>query len=171
MDATRLQFRLLSEIVDAFGRAGIDFWLRGGWALDFLLGELRSDHADIDLVAWQRDRDAIYDILTTAGFEHERELPDAAVDFAKNGQSIQILLLEHSPAGELVCRGFESQPFPDGMLGGPTRVLDGVSCRTLTPYALLWEKETYEIHRGRSLREKDRASILLLRRLMAAEGS
>jgi hypothetical protein len=166
---TGRQFRLVAEIADALGGAGIAFWLRGGWALDFLLGEMRTAHADIDLVAWRRDRDRIYEALASRGFEYDRELRDAAIDFEKNGESIQILLVEFSSSGALVCHGFESSPFPERSLDGPVCELEGVSCRMLAPHALLHEKQTYELRRGRPLREKDRASIILLRQLMDAD--
>ena len=60
------QFRLLAEIARTLDEAGIAFWLRGGWALDFLVGRIRHDHADIDLVAWLADRDAIDGALASA---------------------------------------------------------------------------------------------------------
>ena len=141
------------------------FWLRGGWALDFLLGRITRDHADVDLVAWREDRDAIHEALTSRGFEHVRELPEVAVDFEKEGESIQVLLVELGASRALVCRGFESWPFPDGSLDGPLCRIGDLSCRTLAPRALLYEKETYAANRGRSLREKDHESIRLLRRL------
>jgi Zn ribbon nucleic-acid-binding protein len=166
MDATAVQFELLAEITEAFGDANVEFWLRGGWALDFLLGEVRPEHADIDLVAWRRDRDVIYGALTACGFEHDRELPEAAIDFQKNEQSIQVLLVEFNSDGALVCHGFESRPLPEGALDGPIRTINGVSCRTLAPHALLHEKETYEANRGRPLREKDHLSIRLLQRFV-----
>jgi len=39
--------------------------------------------------------------------------------------------------------------------------------RTLTPRALLYEKETYEANKGRPLRQKDHVSIRVLRELAA----
>jgi hypothetical protein len=156
---------LLAEIADALDGADVAFWLRGGWALDFLLGEVRPDHADIDLVAWLSDGDAIRDALTARGFALDHEVPDVAIDLEKDGESIQILLLHRTPAGELVCRGFESWPFPEGALDGPVRRLEGIRARTLAPHALLYEKETYEVNKGRSPRAKDEESIRLLREL------
>jgi Aminoglycoside-2''-adenylyltransferase len=168
-EAAARQLRLLGEIADALGARGVPFWLRGGWALEFLLGRVTRDHADVDLVAWRSDRDAIVEELTARGFVAERELPEVAVDFAKDGESVQVLLVETSAAGALVCRGFESWPFPDGALEGPLCRNDAVSCRTLALHALLYEKETYELHRGRPPRAKDHESIRLLRELAQAQ--
>jgi Aminoglycoside-2''-adenylyltransferase len=168
-EAAARQLDLLGEIAEALGAREIPFWLRGGWALEFLLARVTRDHADVDLVAWRSDRDAIVEELTARGFLLERELPEVAVDFAKGGESVQVLLVETSAAGALVCRGFESWPFPDGALDGPLCRIGAVSCRTLAPHALLYEKETYERHRGQSPRPKDRDSIRLLRELAQAQ--
>ncbi|TML17801.1 MAG: hypothetical protein E6G33_02020 [Actinobacteria bacterium] len=77
------QFRLLAEIARTLDEAGIAFWLRGGWALDFLVGRIRHDHADIDLVAWLADRDAIDGTLASCGFKRVGEDAHVALDFEK----------------------------------------------------------------------------------------
>jgi hypothetical protein len=168
MTALEGQFDVLCDVAQAFRTVGIPFWLRGGWALDFLMGELRTGHADIDVVAWRRDRDVICDTLAQHHFELDNELPEVAIDFTKSGHWVQVLLMEVSATGALVCHGFESWPFPEGSLDGPDRTLNGLTCHTLAAHALLDEKESYEAMRGRPLREKDRISIRLLRRLMKA---
>ena len=162
------QLRLLGEIADALTDVRIPFWLRGGWALDFLLGRVRTEHADIDLVAQLEDSDAIREALTARGFQCVAEEPHVALEFEKEGESIQVLLVDWNASGVLVVHGFESWPFPEDALGEPRR-LGNVVCRTLTPDALLYEKETYEANKGRPPREKDLASIELLRRLAAEE--
>jgi hypothetical protein len=160
------QLRLLGEIVQTLDEAGVAFWLRGGWALDFLVGRIRDDHADIDLVAWRTEKEAIDEALSGRGFERVGEQANVALEFEKEGESIQVLLVETTPSGTLVVRSFESWPFPEGALGHARRLGD-VVCRTLTPRALLYEKETYEANKGRPLREKDHLSIRLLRELSA----
>lgn len=160
------QFRVLADIAATLGAAGVPFWLRGGWALDFLVGRITREHADIDLVAHLEDRDAIYEALTGRGFTFDRELPDAAIDFEKSGESVQILLVERLQSGAFVTRGFETWPWPSGAFDEQLRELEGVACRTLSPHALLEEKENYERHRDRPLRDLDRASIDLLREML-----
>jgi hypothetical protein len=85
-------------------------------------------------VARRPGRDAA---LTSRGFEHVRELPEVALDFEKAGESIHVLLVEVGSSGALVCRGFESWPFPDGSLDGPLCRIGDAACRTLEPHALL----------------------------------
>jgi hypothetical protein len=65
----RVQLELLSEISLVLPRARISFWLRGGWALDFLLGQITRVHADIDLVAWRRHAGRIHSLLTSVGYD------------------------------------------------------------------------------------------------------
>jgi hypothetical protein len=40
---TARQLTLIRELSRLMGDANIRFWLRGGWALDFLLGASRAD--------------------------------------------------------------------------------------------------------------------------------
>jgi hypothetical protein len=132
--------------------------LRGGWALDFLLGKIRPDHADIDLVALREDCDELHEWLTSAGFEHERELPDAAIDFVKDDQSIQFALVEIAHSGAVVTRRFETWPWPDATLDGPRREVRGLRCRMLSLNALLEERRTTSTEDVRYARRTARRS-------------
>ncbi|MFJ2781433.1 nucleotidyltransferase domain-containing protein [Kitasatospora sp. NPDC087315] len=43
--------RQLAQIAETVGlarRLGVRVWLRGGWAMDFFLGELTRDHGGMD---------------------------------------------------------------------------------------------------------------------------
>jgi hypothetical protein len=44
------QLKVLSEISRISEEIGFTFWLRGGWAIDFLLGKITRQHDDIDLI-------------------------------------------------------------------------------------------------------------------------
>lgn len=167
MPRAATQLRLIGEIVDAFRSERIDVWLRGGWALDFLLGEVRSDHADVDLVTWRRNRDAVHRALVARGFALDRELENVGIDFVKDGESVQFMLVEQSDDGSPICHGFERWPLPENALDDELRVLAGVSCRTLAPHALLHEKTVYAARTRRPLRDKDRVSLELLERIVS----
>jgi hypothetical protein len=50
MDAGRAarQLRPITDITRAASRHDLDVWPRGGWAMDFFLGEVTRDHVDIE---------------------------------------------------------------------------------------------------------------------------
>ena len=50
--------------------AGLDYWLFGGWAVDFWVGRLTRDHDDIDAAAWRRDYEKIRAALLAVGGRH-----------------------------------------------------------------------------------------------------
>jgi hypothetical protein len=57
--------------LDAAGDArGIDYWLCCGWALDFWVGAVMRERADVDVAAWLQDKNAIVTALA-AGFRHK----------------------------------------------------------------------------------------------------
>jgi hypothetical protein len=57
----------LSSILD---ERRIEYWLFGGWAVDFWVGDVTREHDDIDVAAWREDYDAIGAALEGAGWRH-----------------------------------------------------------------------------------------------------
>jgi hypothetical protein len=53
---------------DRFVRHGIEYWLFGGWAVDFYVGRVTRTHDDIDLAIWQMDLKAVDRVLRDAGW-------------------------------------------------------------------------------------------------------
>jgi hypothetical protein len=51
------QLAALGSICDLFDREGIEYWLFGGWAVDFHAGRSSRAHDDLDLAVWARDHD------------------------------------------------------------------------------------------------------------------
>ena len=49
MDANVAQLLSIAAIGDALESAGLDYWLFGGWAVDFHVGRVTRPHGDIDL--------------------------------------------------------------------------------------------------------------------------
>ncbi|MFD1176501.1 nucleotidyltransferase domain-containing protein [Paenibacillus puldeungensis] len=42
--------------------------MRGGWAIDFLLGKVTRPHDDIDLITWIQNREQLECALAEAGY-------------------------------------------------------------------------------------------------------
>jgi hypothetical protein len=68
-DQTESQLKVLSEISAISSSLGCNFWLRGGWAIDFLLGWITRSHEDIDLITWILHREQLEKALTEVGYE------------------------------------------------------------------------------------------------------
>jgi hypothetical protein len=159
------QLELLRELEDVLGRARMRFWLRGGWALDFLLGRITRAHADIDVVTWLRHKRRLRELLRSRQF-HELPSPNPQTQaiFTKDGQELSILFVTRL-GGNVVVPGFESWPFAPGSFGDVFRTLHAITCRVLPAKTLIHEKERHSDWSGRSLRAQDRESLRLLREL------
>ncbi len=159
-----IQLDILAQIKALLRADGIKFWLRGGWAIDFLLGNLTRSHSDIDLVAWQCDALRIRGLFEEAGFLFIRDT-GVQIDFLKSGQEICVVLIVRKGEEVSVENIPEWNWLPDA-LTFPPQQLNGLSCNVLSPQQLLEEKEGYEKGTGRPLRPKDLQSIAVLRQIV-----
>ena len=166
-DQTRAQLGLLAELEALLAALRIRAWLRGGWALDFLLGEITRPHSDIDLVTWARHRLRLHRALPAHGFALARELP-VQTDFARAGQGVSVVFVARGRDGRVTTPGIPAWMWRPDALPRRTRTLAGRAWRVLGPEQLLYEKESYEAGTGRPPRPKDLVSMEDLRRLIAA---
>lgn len=170
---TKTQLRLVEEVGGALDAARIDWWLYGGWAMDFHAGRVTRDHADIELFVWQADVERVGDALTRAGFIAIRggAYPDEAQPFVKEGQEIGAWFLIRDPDSRVVTPGrWSDWPWPPGAFDNPRARIDDVVAPVMSVAGLLDMKENFPKHRhGRPLRPKDEADIALLRELLASQ--
>ena len=132
------QLSAIAGLVRVLESRGIDFWLFGGWAVDFWAGEVTREHDDIDVAAWRADYHSIQVALTTAGWRHapvadevigtRYELASAMVEFTFVTRSADGHIVLPMPEQPIV---WSTQPF-----GNDWRELGDVRCRVL-PLALL----------------------------------
>ena len=162
---THVQLTLLKEISVTLGQANLPFWLRGGWAIDFLGGHITRSHSDIDLVAWKCDSAQIKRILTQAGFLFERDI-GIQMDFSKSRQEISVVFIAKNQAGQIYTPDIPAWTWHPDSLSIPPHQLSGLTCQILSPQQLLAEKESYEEGTGRPLRPKDLQSIEILKSYM-----
>src|SRR5919107_952320 len=54
-DTTSRQLAALDRVGRLLDAAGIDYWLFGGWAVDFYAGSVTRTHDDVDIAIWLRD--------------------------------------------------------------------------------------------------------------------
>jgi hypothetical protein len=159
---TEAQLAILRTLAERLATARLRFWLRGGWAVDFLLGEVTRRHGDIDLVTWLRHRRRIRLLLTNIDFEPIQEW-EAQTDFRVKGQVVSSIYLTRQPDGCIITHGIPVWTWPDGSLSSRKAHLRSISARVMSPRQMLWEKEGYEIGTGRPPRPKDLESMTVLR--------
>jgi hypothetical protein len=166
---TATQLELLRAIASALDGAGIDWWLYGGWAMDFHAGRITRDHADIEIFSWKRDTYAVREAMQSAGFTYAQFglYPEETQTFLKHGQEIGIWFIERDGAGAISTPGrWADWPWLAGAFEQSPLALDGVTARAMSIEGLLDIKTRFAQHRhGAPLREKDIADITLLRSL------
>jgi Aminoglycoside-2''-adenylyltransferase len=69
--ATQLQ--TIGWLQTLFAVQGIEYWLFGGWAVDFHVGRVTRDHTDVDAAVWQADVARIRVLLEAQGWIHAPE--------------------------------------------------------------------------------------------------
>jgi hypothetical protein len=96
------QLSALSHLDELFGQHGIEYWLFGGWAVDFHAGKVTRRHDDLDLAVWSHDGERVRELLTAAGWRHTPEEGYSVYDVA--GVRLEVAFLDH---GEWPRNSFE----------------------------------------------------------------
>ncbi len=67
---TEQQLAAIAEVDRLLGREGIEYWLFGGWAVDFHADSVTRRHDDVDLAVWLADLERISELLERHGWRH-----------------------------------------------------------------------------------------------------
>ncbi len=141
-DAPGRQLAALGEVLRAFDREGIEAWLFGGWAVDFHLGRVTREHADLDLAVWQADLQRIAMLLEVAGWVHAPEAgEDGYTGYERGDVRLELAFLVRVEGGLIftpTSTGFAS--WADGAFGDEAGELEGVRARVISRAALREEK-------------------------------
>jgi hypothetical protein len=136
------QLKLIEEFVSVAETAGAACWLRGGWAVDFLVGRVTRAHEDLDLFIWAADAPMLLPILDRHGFQEVGGPPPAMQrNIVKDGEELHVTLLERNEIGVVTAGGrWADAPWPAGMLDGPIGRVGHIRCRVISPEAQLYAK-------------------------------
>lgn len=156
------QLKILSEINTICLNLKFHLWLRGGWAIDFLLSKVTREHSDIDLVTFIQYREDIEQAMVNAGF---KKIPVSLLqtDFIKDDIDVSIVFVRISDEGKIIANGFPNWEWRNDALPMQKYHLNGISIYVLSPYQLLEEKKVYEKGTGRKLRPKDIESMKVIK--------
>jgi hypothetical protein len=129
------------ELLDA---ATIEYWLFGGWGVDFHVGEPTREHDDIDIAVWHADLPRIVPLLERDGWIHAPEPDeDGGTGYERDGVRLELTFLARDEQGRIVTplRGgnaaWSGDAFP-----GEIAQLGGVQARVVSIDALTRSKSS-----------------------------
>ena len=163
----RAQLSAITEVLNAANELGIEVWLRGGWAMDFYLGQVTREHDDVDWSVWEKDLPAISALLTSRRWVDLAILPlEQQRDVLRDDVEIGFAPLSRSEAGCVVVGGgpYRCEPWPEDMISNAVAgELEGISCPIISPAAQIEIKRMMPIWApGFRRREKDTRDIATL---------
>ena len=136
------QLAALAELDQALSVHGVDYWLFGGWAVDFHAGRVTREHADIDIAIWSDDRERVATLLLDRAWVHRPEAgEDGYTSYDRHGIRLEVAFLARDERGLVytplrVGRG----EWPAGSLGDEIAQLRGVRARVVGRASLFYDK-------------------------------
>jgi Aminoglycoside-2''-adenylyltransferase len=138
------QLHLISDVLAIASKNAVEVWLRGGWAMDFFLGQVTRDHVDIDWFAWVKDASVITAALLESGYQAVPGAPpEVGLDVAKDGADLGFAWLARDGAGQVVVAGgpYAGERWPEGMLTWEPGQIGPLRCPIISPLAQIEIKE------------------------------
>jgi hypothetical protein len=158
------QLAALEELHRLLERHRIEYWLFGGWAVDFHAGAVTRPHDDLDLAVWLADYHRIAALLAAEGWAHApEEGEDGYTGYARGAVRLELAFLARSEDGQVYTPLREGQgAWPDGAFADDVAELGGTRARIISLGALRADKS--EPRDDPRVAAKDRADLASLRR-------
>jgi hypothetical protein len=157
------QLAALADVHELLEQHGIDYWLFGGWAVDFYAGAVTRPHDDVDIAIWLKDHARIADLLAANGWTHApHEDEDGGTGYERSGVRLELTFLERDDGGVFIPLRSGRASWTDD-LGGKVGVLNGVRARLIALAVLTRGKSRARDDPGDAA--KDRADSATLSRL------
>ncbi|MEU1846092.1 nucleotidyltransferase domain-containing protein [Micromonospora sediminicola] len=161
------QLGAIREVVELAGAAGIEVWLRGGWAMDFHLGAVSRPHVDVDWYCWRRDAAGLSARLGALGWRPDPRMPaETQLDVLRGDVELSFAYLDRDEAGRVVVGAgpWAGTALPEGMLGGPSGRIGPLTAPVISVAAQIEFKEMFPVWMpDRPRRAKDAADLARLR--------
>src|SRR4051794_20955912 len=83
-----------------FEAEGIEYWLFGGWAVDFHVGTITRPHGIVDLAIWLDDFARVTTLLHTDGWVHAADGAEpGSTAFIRGVVHLELAFLQRDEAG------------------------------------------------------------------------
>lgn len=127
------QLSALARVAGLFGEEGIDYWLFGGWAVDFYAGSVTRAHDDLDMAVWLDDLPRIAALLEAEGWRHAPdEGEDGGTGYEQGAVRLELTYLVRGDDGGTYTPMSHGQArWSDEALADDVRELNGVRARLI----------------------------------------
>jgi hypothetical protein len=159
------QLAAIASLDGLLTREGIEYWVFGGWAVDFHAGRITRAHEDIDIAVWAEHVGRLATLLDGSGWRHT---PDAGEDgytvFERDGVRLEVAFLDRDDDGEVFTplRGGGRGEWPDGAFGDDVAHLGGARMRLVSLRGLKADKSV--ARSDPTVAAKDAADVATLAR-------
>jgi hypothetical protein len=159
------QLAALARIHELLERHRIEYWLFGGWAVDFHAGSVTRAHDDIDIAVWVDDYGRIAELLAADGWRHAREAgEDGYTGYERGAVRLELAFLKRDESGEVYTPLQDGRgAWPTGAFESDATELSGVRARVISVRALTADKS--KAHSDPRVAAKDRADLATLARV------
>lgn len=160
------QLDAISRLHRLFGQQDLDYWLFGGWAVDFHAGRVTRQHADIDMAVWFADLDRAKEVLDLESWTLTRDaLEDGYAEFGNQSMHLDLTyLVRDETTGAVYTPLVQGRgEWPDGAFGEDLKELNGVQAHVVSLGSLIADKS--EIRDDPATASKDRADVAVLESL------
>jgi hypothetical protein len=125
-------------------KAGIAYWLFGGWAVDFYVGSVTRTHDDVDLAVWLVDLPRIAELLQNDGWRHAPlDDEDGGTGYERGTVRLELTYLVRDGDRRIVTPLHHGQvAWPDEALANGADELCGVRARLVGLDALIRDKSS-----------------------------
>ena len=159
------QLAALARLHQLLERHGIEYWLFGGWAVDFYAASVTRAHDDLDVAVWLEDHDRIAALLAEDGWKHAPEAgEDGYTGYERGAVRLELAFLARGENGHVYT------PLREGRADWPAEAFEddvsevgGVRARTISLRALRADKS--QAHDDPLVAAKDRVDLATLSRL------
>jgi hypothetical protein len=156
------QLRTIGWLHAVFMLQHIEYWLFGGWAVDFHLGRITRDHADIDVAVWTADLGRIGSLLAAAGWEPAATADDDGYTAYERGETrLELAFLARDERGVIYTPLEDGRgEWPAGSFGDEQAEVEGVQARAVGLTSLIEDKSGPRLDPAAAA--KDHADVALL---------
>ncbi|HEX9378755.1 MAG TPA: hypothetical protein VF872_04125 [Gaiellaceae bacterium] len=158
------QLAALARVHELLEGQRIDYWLFGGWAVDFHAGAVTRPHDDLDIAVWLKDYNRIAALLAADGWKHApEEHEDGYTGYEHGSVRLEVAFLARDEKEQVYTPLREGRAtWPDGYFENDVAELRGVRARVVSLRALKVDKA--EVREDSIVAAKDRADLTTLSR-------